>query len=190
MLAANNKKLMPHFHIPLQSGSNAMLKLMKRKYDTELFKSRIEMIRKYIPDAFIGIDLIVGVNGETNEMFEESLSFISSLDINYIHHFQYSERENTQALKYNPKINTTQKEDRANIIKQLCANKHTAFLQKAIGQEFEVLFENQKKNADVCGYTDNYIRICSKSNQEVENKILKVKAVSFKDNETLYGEIL
>ncbi|MEJ5268402.1 MAG: tRNA (N(6)-L-threonylcarbamoyladenosine(37)-C(2))-methylthiotransferase MtaB, partial [Bacteroidales bacterium] len=111
-LVADSEIIMPHFHIPLQSGDNELLKIMKRKYTAELFKNRIDNIRKYIPDAFIGIDLIVGMNGETNEIFERSYNFVKSLDISYIHYFQYSERKGTPALNFTPKISSQIKNER------------------------------------------------------------------------------
>ncbi|MCF0207561.1 MAG: tRNA (N(6)-L-threonylcarbamoyladenosine(37)-C(2))-methylthiotransferase MtaB, partial [Bacteroidales bacterium] len=106
---ASEPKIMPHFHIPLQTGSDELLKKIGRKYDTALFRHKIELIKKLIPNAFIGIDLIVGVNGETQEMFEQTVDFVSSLDISFIHHFQYSERENTRALDFVPRTSPKQK---------------------------------------------------------------------------------
>lgn len=189
-LVATNKKLLPHFHIPLQTGSDKLLKLIRRKYDTSLFREKIEIIKTLIPDAFIGIDLIVGLNGETNEMFEETKSFIQSLDISYIHHFQYSEREGTPAVNFLPKTNPHLKQERANIINEICETKHKTFLNSQVGSIHEVLFETSVKKNKVFGYTENYIKVSTDYDEQIINKILKIKITGFIDNETMNCIIL
>ena len=190
-LIADSEIIMPHFHIPLQSGDNELLKIMKRKYTTELFKNRIDYIRKHIPDAFIGIDLIVGMNGETNEIFERSYNFIMSLDISYIHYFQYSERKNTPALNFTPKVSSQVKNERAKLINQLCEEKNKKFLEKNIGKTQNVLFESKKKNDKIFGFTENYIRVSAPLKPELINKIIPVKLKGFDfDNDCLNSEIL
>jgi threonylcarbamoyladenosine tRNA methylthiotransferase MtaB len=189
-LVATNKKLLPHFHIPLQTGSDILLKLIRRKYDTNLFRKKIETIKTLIPDAFIGIDLIVGLNGETNEMLEETKSFIQSLDISYIHHFQYSEREGTPAVNFLPKTNPHLKQERANIINEICETKHKTFLNSQVGSIHEVLFETSVKKNKVFGYTENYIKVSTDYDEQIINKILKIKITGFIDNETMNCIIL
>ena len=125
----------------------------------QLYRSKIELIKKLIPDAFIGIDLIVGVNGETPEMFAETVEFVDSLDISFIHQFQYSERENTRALKFTPRVTSKQKQERADVVKSVCERKHKEFVQSRLGSVHEVLFESAKKGGMMFGYTDNYTRV-------------------------------
>ncbi|MDR2011073.1 MAG: tRNA (N(6)-L-threonylcarbamoyladenosine(37)-C(2))-methylthiotransferase MtaB [Bacteroidales bacterium] len=188
--AATNKKFMPHFHIPLQSGSDTILKLMNRKYDTHLFRYKIEKIKGVMPYAFIGIDLIVGVNGETEEHFEETVKFVNSLDISFIHHFQYSERKNTKALNFKPKVTSQQKQERSKVIKDISDKKHYNFLKDNIGKEFYVLFESTRKGNKIFGYTDNYIKVEYNYDKDLINKIVKVKLTGFADSETLTVQIL
>lgn len=182
---ASHRKIMPHFHIPLQSGSDEMLKMINRKYDTSLFRSKIEKIKTLIPDAFIGIDLIVGVNGETEDFFNQTVEFIKSLDISFIHHFQYSERENTRALTFTPKVSPQQKQSRAKIIIEISNEKHKAFLQSQIGKEFNVLFESTRKNNKVYGFTENYIKVETNYNKSIINTVTKVKITGFATDETM-----
>ena len=141
---ASEPKMMPHFHIPLQSGCDELLKLIGRRYDTALYRHKIELVKKLIPDAFIGIDLIVGVNGETQEMFASTVDFVNSLDISFIHQFQYSERENTRALKFTPRVTSKQKQERADVIKAICDQKHRNFIEHNLGSTRGVLFESAK----------------------------------------------
>ncbi|HOK37762.1 MAG TPA: tRNA (N(6)-L-threonylcarbamoyladenosine(37)-C(2))-methylthiotransferase MtaB [Bacteroidales bacterium] len=190
-LVADSEIIMPHFHIPLQSGDNELLKIMKRKYTAELFKNRIDNIRKYIPDAFIGIDLIVGMNGETNEIFERSYNFVKSLDISYIHYFQYSERKGTPALNFTPKISSQIKNERAKLINQLCEEKNKKFLKKNIGKTQKVLFEAKKKNEKIFGFTENYIRVSASFKSDLINKIITVRLKDFDfDNDCMNSEII
>lgn len=189
-LVAKNKKLLPHFHIPLQTGSDKLLKLIRRKYDTNFFSEKIINIKSLMPDAFIGIDLIVGLNGETNEMFQETTSFIQSLNVSYIHHFQYSEREGTTAVNFAPKINPQLKQERANIINKICETKHKNFLDSQVGSIHEVLFETSVKQNKIFGYTENYIKIATDFNKQFINKIIKIKITGYIDNETMSCEIL
>lgn len=182
---AGEKKIMPHFHIPLQSGSDEMLKKINRKYDTSLYKSKIEQIKHLIPHAFIGIDLIVGVNGETDELFNETVNFVKTLDISFIHYFQYSERENTRAVNFEPKVSPQQKQNRAKIIDKISAQKHKDFMNSQIGKEFTVLFESSKKNNKMFGFTDNYIKVVTDFNKSLVNQIIPVKISGFYDDECM-----
>ncbi len=182
---ANSNKIMPHFHIPLQSGSDEMLKLINRKYDTSFYRAKIETIKEQIPNAFIGIDLIVGVNGETDELFKKTESFVSSLDISFIHHFQYSERENTRAVNFTPKVNPQQKQKRAQIITKISDDKHRDFMQSQIGKNFKVLFESSRKNNKMYGFTENYIKVETDYNKSLINKIVEVKISGFAENDSM-----
>ncbi|HOE39302.1 MAG TPA: tRNA (N(6)-L-threonylcarbamoyladenosine(37)-C(2))-methylthiotransferase MtaB [Bacteroidales bacterium] len=187
---ANQEKIMPHFHIPLQAGSDEVLKKIKRKYNTALFKSKIEKIKSLMPNAFIGIDLIVGVNGETKENFNETIKFVKSLDISYIHYFQYSERENTPAINFEPKISPTEKHERAKIIDEISKTKHKSFLSSQINKKFQVLFESSKKGNKMFGFTNNYIKVVSNYDKSLVNQIVDVEIVDFYDDETMQIKIL
>jgi threonylcarbamoyladenosine tRNA methylthiotransferase MtaB len=164
-------KFMPHFHIPLQSGSDSMLKQMKRKYDTALFRERIEYIRKQNKDAFIGIDLIVGVPGETEALFQESVEFVKSLDVSFVHVFTYSEREGTQALKIKPVVPHSERKARSEKMHEISESKHHQFYLSQQGQERPVLFEQSKHNSFMYGFTDNYIKVAIANNKKFINTI-------------------
>ncbi len=187
---ASEPKMMPHFHIPLQSGCDELLKLIGRRYDTALYRRKIELVKKLIPDAFIGIDLIVGVNGETPEMFEETLKFVDSLDISFIHQFQYSEREGTRALKFTPRVTSKQKQERADEVKSVCERKHHEFVEKNLGSVRSVLFESAKKGGMMFGYTDNYIRVAVPYDKELINRIRPAKLSKVIDDDIVEAEIL
>ena len=187
---ASESKMMPHFHIPLQSGCDELLKLIGRRYDTALYRHKIELVKKLIPDAFIGIDLIVGVNGETLEMFNKTVDFVNSLDISFIHQFQYSEREGTRALKFTPRVTSKQKQVRADVIKSICERKHHEFVEKNLGSKRSVLFESAKKGGLMFGYTDNYIRVAVPYDKSLVNRICLVHLVEMIDEDVVKAEIL
>lgn len=181
-LTADNQKIMPHFHIPLQSGCDEMLRLMNRRYDTDFFKNKIEKIKSFIPNAFIGIDLIVGVNGESDNYFQKTLDFVKSLNISFIHQFQYSERPGTKALNFSPKISPQEKQERADLINEISQKKHFEFLNNNIGKTTDVLFESTKKTNKMFGFTDNYIKTEIDFDEKNVNKIIKVKLIEFSEN--------
>jgi threonylcarbamoyladenosine tRNA methylthiotransferase MtaB len=187
---ATEPKMMPHFHIPLQSGCDELLKLIGRRYDTALYRHKIELVKKLIPDAFIGIDLIVGVNGETLEMFDKTVGFVGSLDISFIHQFQYSEREGTRALKFTPRVTSKQKQERADVVKAVCERKHREFVEKNLGSVRSVLFESAKKGGMMFGYTDNYIRVAVPYDKSLVNKICQVRLTEMIDEDVVKAEIL
>lgn len=164
-------KFMPHFHIPLQSGSDSMLKLMNRKYDTALFRERIEYIRNKSKACFIGIDLIVGVPGETEDLFQESIEFVRSLDISFIHVFTYSEREGTQALKIKPSVPHQERKIRSELTHKLSEAKHTQFYLSQQGQKRPVLFEHSNHKKIMYGFTDNYVKVGIPINKKFINTI-------------------
>ncbi len=189
-LVAENPKIMPHFHIPLQVGCDALLKQIGRRYDTALYRHKIALIKSLMPDAFIGIDLIVGVNGETEEMFDETVAFVSSLDISFIHQFQYSEREGTRALKFVPRVTAQQKKERADVVAAICADKHKSFVESQLGKTFNVLFESTRKGGKMFGFTENYIRVSVDFDRNLVNKICKVRLLEAIDEECVSAEIL
>ena len=156
---AQSQRFAPHFHIPLQSGSDTVLKLMHRHYDTALFAHKIETIRRLIPDAFIGVDLITGVRGETEELFEESRRFVEGLDISQLHVFTYSERPGTQALKIEPVVPIAERHERCRRMLEISERKLHDFYTRFQGTTRPVLFEQPRKGAPMHGFTDNYIRV-------------------------------
>ncbi len=171
-LVSNSNKFMPHFHIPLQSGSNKTLANMRRRYKRELYKERVELIKLLMPHACIGADVIVGFPGETEDDFNESAMFIESLDISYLHVFTYSERDHTQALEIKPVVPIPIRNERNKILRNISYRKTQEFTNKHIGQTRKVLFEGENKNGMMEGYTDNYIKIAAVFNKEWENKII------------------
>ena len=156
---ANSKRFAPHFHIPLQSGSDAVLKLMRRRYDTALFRHKIEKFKAVMPHAFIGVDVIVGTRGETDEYFEEARNFIDSLDVTQLHVFSYSERPGTQALKINYIVDPKTKHARSQQLLDISDRKLHAFYEAHIGQKANVLFEQTRKGGMMHGFTENYIKV-------------------------------
>ena len=174
-IAGESHKFMPHFHIPLQSGSDAVLRLMNRRYDTELFASRIEMIRRLIPDAFIGVDVIAGARGETQEEWEHSYEFIRSLPVTRLHVFPYSERPGTKALSIGYNVDPHERHLRAAKLAALSDEKHAAFINSHIGEEASVLWEHPAhQDAPMHGFTENYIRIEAPFDPEAINRVTGV----------------
>lgn len=156
---ASSKRFAPHFHIPLQSGSDAVLKLMRRRYDTALFRHKVEKIKSIIPDAFIGVDVIVGTRGETDEYFEEARLFLESLDFSQLHVFTYSERPNTQALKIDHEVDPKTKHARCKALLDLSDKKLYDFYQSQKGTNRKVLFEHTQHDDVMYGFTENYIKV-------------------------------
>ena len=169
---AQSKKFMPHFHIPLQSGSNEILGLMRRRYKRELYTERVEIIKSLMPHCCIGVDVIVGFPGETDEHFNETLNFLHELDISYLHVFTYSERDHTRALEIKPVVPVHIRHERNKILRNLSYMKMQYFTEQHRGQTRKVLFEGHEKNGMMEGYTDNYIRIHTPFRQEWANKII------------------
>lgn len=169
----NSKKFMPHFHIPLQSGSNKILANMRRRYKKELYAEKVTLIKLLMPHACIGADVIVGFPGETDEDFNETLLFLQELDIAYLHVFTYSERDNTHALTLQPIVPIHIRNERNKILRNLSYAKMQAFTGKHIGETRKVLFESVTKNRMMEGYTDNYIKITAPYKPEWENEIVE-----------------
>ena len=169
---SNSKKFMPHFHIPLQSGSDEILGLMRRRYRTELYRNRVELIKSLMPHCGIGVDVIVGFPGETDKHFRETFDFLHSLDVSYLHVFTYSERDNTRALEIKPSVPVNIRHDRNKQLRNLSYLKMQDFVSRHQGQKRKVLFEESSKNGMMEGYTDNYIRITAAYKQEWTNQVV------------------
>lgn len=172
---AQSNRFAPHFHIPLQSGSDDVLKLMKRKYDTGLFRHKIEKIKEVMPHAFIGVDVIVGTRGETDEYFEDGLRFIDSLDISQLHVFTYSERPNTQALKIDYAVDTKTKHARSKALLDISDKKLKDFYISQQGLLRKALFEHTIHDNKMYGYTENYIKVEMPYNESLVNIVKAVR---------------
>ena len=172
---SKSKRFVPHFHIPLQSGSDEILKKMRRRYKTGLYKSRVDLIKKLMPSASIGVDVIVGFPGETDEMFLETYDFIKKLDVSYLHVFSYSERENTKAIELSGVVPKNTRNKRSKLLRLLSASKKSRFYKQHIGGDYNVLFESKNKNGFIEGYTENYIRVRKNWNKNLVGKIQKVR---------------
>ncbi len=168
-----SKKIMPHFHIPLQSGNNKILANMRRRYKRELYAEKVSLIKLLMPHACIGADVIVGFPGETDEDFNDTVKFLEGLDISYLHVFTYSERDDTHALTLTPVVPVPVRNDRNKILRNLSYVKMQSFTEKHIGQKRKVLFENAGKNGMMEGYTDNYIKITTPYKEEWRNEIVE-----------------
>jgi threonylcarbamoyladenosine tRNA methylthiotransferase MtaB len=169
---AGSKKFMPHFHIPLQSGSNEILGLMRRRYKRELYAERVEIIKSLMPHCAIGVDVIVGFPSESDKHFQETFDFLHSLDISYLHVFTYSERDNTKALEIQPVVPVNVRHERNKTLRNLSYMKMQHFTEQHRGQTRKVLFEGHEKNGMMEGYTDNYIRIVTPYRTEWANQIV------------------
>lgn len=173
--ASEARAFMPHFHIPLQSGSDKVLRLMNRRYDTSLFRSRIDMIRALIPDAFIGVDIIAGARGETQEEWEKSLAFAESLDVTRYHVFPYSERPGTKALQLGDAVTQEEKHRRVGELTRVSDRKTECFMRSSLGQTRPVLWEQPSGDDRMHGLTDNYLRVEAPLRQELINTITDVR---------------
>ena len=175
---AESRAFMPHFHIPLQSGSDTVLKLMHRHYDTQLFADKIHRVKALMPDAFIGVDVMVGCRGETPECFEETFDFLSGIDVTQLHVFPYSERPGTSALKIPYTVSDQDKKLRSKRLLTLSDEKTEAFYRRYIGQESEVLFEKAPRGRAMHGFTKNYIRVelpAKDADPALDNQLVKVR---------------
>ena len=175
---AGSERFMPHFHIPLQSGSDRILKLMKRRYLREVYTSRVERIRKMMPDCCIGVDVIVGFPGETDADFEETWNYLNELDISYLHVFTYSERENTPAALMEGSVPPKVRSERSARLHILSDKKRRFFYEQHVGKEYSVLFEKDIENGMMHGFTENYVRVGVPYDPLMINEIQKVKLES------------
>ena len=191
---ARSRAFMPHFHIPLQCGSDTVLRLMRRHYDSALFAHKVEMIKRLIPDAFIGVDLMVGTRGETEELFEESRRFVDGLDITRLHVFPYSERPGTLALRtIDHVVDQHTKSVRAGKMIALSDRKLRAFMQQYAGTVRPVLFEQPQPGMPMHGFTDNYMRVeVSSAPEALVNTVAQVRLLSISpdDPDTMLGEVV
>ncbi|MBS7410546.1 MAG: radical SAM protein, partial [Muribaculaceae bacterium] len=187
---AESKRFMPHFHIPLQSGNDEVLRLMRRHYDRALFADKISRIREVMPDAFIGVDLITGMRGETPERFEDSYEFIAGLDITRLHVFTYSERPNTQALNIDYVVSPQERHERTRRMMALSDRKLSAFIDSALGETRPVLFEHTLHGATMHGFTDNYLRVEVDADPLLFNTVVPVQLVKAKgSDDTIIGKL-
>ncbi len=179
---ASSRRFMPHFHIPLQAGSDEVLRLMRRHYDTALFRHRVERIREVMPHAFIGVDLIVGARGETDELFERSRDYVESLDISRLHVFPYSERPGTRALDIDYVVPQEVKHRRTNVMLRISEHKLADFASRFSGTVRPVLLEHQRPRRPMTGFTDNYLKVEVKPVAEYANKVVPVMLGEVIDN--------
>ena len=187
---SNSSVFVPHFHIPLQSGSDELLKNMKRRYLTGLYKERVKRIKLKMPDACIGVDVIVGFPGETEEHFQETYTLLNELDISYLHVFTYSERANTQAAEMSHVIDKGVRHQRSKMLRILSAKKKRAFYEKNIGSNRTVLFEHENKMGYIQGFTENYVKVKVPYDPGFRNQILKVKLNDIDDDGSVLATIL
>ena len=184
---AQSRAFMPHYHIPLQSGSDTVLKLMHRHYDRQLFADKIQRIKEVMPDAFIGVDVMVGCRGETPECFEETYEFLAGLDVTQLHVFPYSERPGTSALSIPYVVSDADKKIRSQRLLELSDQKTHAFYERHIGQEAEVLFEKATRGKAMHGFTKNYIRVevpGSQASEAYDNQLINVRLGNFNHDKT------
>lgn len=188
--AAQSERIMPHFHLPLQSGSNDVLELMKRKYRREVFESRVEKIKRELPHAFIGVDVIAGTNGETEDFFRDSYRFIADLDLTQLHAFPYSERPGTKALDIKPVVPVEERKLRTQRLISLSNRKAEYFYFRHLGTEHDVLFEETKGKKTISGFTENYIRVETGYDEKLENRIVRVKLENILPNGNVLGKLV
>jgi len=174
-LVSKSRAFVPHFHVPLQSGSNVILKKMKRRYMKELYVDRVTKIKEVMPDACIGVDVIVGFPGETNEIFLETYNFLNDLDISYLHVFMYSERDNTEAAEMDDVIPKNVRAKRSKMLRGLSAKKRRAFYENQLETDRTVLFEGENKEGYIHGFTENYVKVKAPWNPELVNTLQKVR---------------
>ncbi|MDX5438501.1 MAG: tRNA (N(6)-L-threonylcarbamoyladenosine(37)-C(2))-methylthiotransferase MtaB [Pontibacter sp.] len=192
---SQSQRFMPHFHVPLQSGSNKILKLMRRRYQRELYTDRVAKIKSLMPHCCIGVDVIVGFPGETEDDFLETYNFINDLDVSYLHVFPYSERENTIAPDMPGKVSIKDRNRRADMLRILSEKKKRHFYEQNIGREFTVLFEDDVKDGIMEGWTENYVRVAAKYDPVLVNELKHVRLTGIDANglmeaEETYQEIL
>lgn len=187
---AGSKRFVPHFHVPLQSGSNEILKKMKRRYVRELYADRVAKIKELMPHGCIGVDVIVGFPGETEQHFLETYNFLNELDVSYLHVFTYSERDNTEAQLMDGVVPMAERKRRNKMLRILSAKKLRAFYEKQKGKELSVLFEHENKEGFMYGFTDNYVKVKLPFDLEKCNKLLTVQLNDFDEEGNMCGSLL
>lgn len=189
-LVSKSRAFVPHFHIPLQSGSNEILKMMKRRYMRELYVDRVLKIKEVMPHACIGVDVIVGFPGETDEHFLETYNFLTELDISYLHVFTYSERDNTEAAKMDAVVPNNVRSKRSKMLRGLSVKKRRAFYESQIGTKRTVLFESENKGGYIHGFTENYVKVKTPWNPELVNTLHNVELVNIDEDGLVRFEFL
>jgi len=187
---AKSKKFVPHFHIPLQSGSNAILRLMKRRYQRELYQNKVAQIKSLIPNACIGVDVIVGHPGETRDLFLETYEFIQELNISYLHVFSYSERPNTFAVDIHPKVDSREKNERSKMLHILSEKKKRSFYESQVGLKGQVLFEEGSDAGFMHGFSENYVKVVAPYDPLLINTIQPVRYKSINQEGEVQSDIL
>lgn len=187
---AQSKRFAPHFHIPLQSGSNDILRAMRRRYHRELYADRVARIKETMPHACIGVDVIVGYPGETEELFQETVEFLKNLDVSYLHVFSYSERNNTVAVRRSDSIPMEIRRERSKFLQEFSEKKKRFFYESQLNKEFTVLFEAQEHNGEMFGFTENYLKIKSAYNPSWINELKNVVPTHVNADGTVKAEIL
>ena len=188
-LVSKSRSFVPHFHIPLQSGSDDLLKKMKRRYLTNLYLNRVNKIREVMPDAAIGVDVIVGFPGETEEKFLETYNFLNELPISYLHVFTYSERENTEAVEMDGVVPISERKKRNKMLRILSEKKKMAFYETQIGKVLPVLWEHENKNGMMFGFTENYVRVQKPFDEKSVNEIEFLKLSKIENDGTVSVEV-
>ena len=187
---ARSRAFMPHFHIPLQSGNDEVLRLMRRHYDRQLFADRVQLCRSLMPDCFIGVDVMVGTRGETPDLFEDSLNFIAGLNVQHLHVFPYSERPGTMALRIPYIVSQKDKQERAARMIALSDSKQAEFTRQYLGTVRPVLLEHGHGKGKMHGFTDNYIRVNVEPDLRLANQIVNVKLLSLNDDLSVEGQLM
>ena len=187
---SKSRTFVPHFHIPLQSGSNEILKLMKRRYLREIYTERVNKIREVMPDACIGVDVIVGFPGETDEHFLETYHFLNDMDISYLHVFTYSERDNTEAAEMQGIVPANVRAKRSKMLRGLSVKKRRAFYESQIGTNRTVLFETENKEGYIHGFTENYVRVKTPWNPELANTLQEINLTKIDEDGSVRMEFL
>ena len=186
---SNSKKFVPHFHIPMQSGSDTILKLMKRRYLSKLYRDRINHVKQVMPNACIGADVIVGFPGETEEKFMETYNFIKSLDLSYLHVFTYSERDNTEAVGLNNVVPSNVRSKRSKLLRALSVKLKRKFYMSQLGTTKNVLFEPENRNGFIYGFSTNYVRIKTPWRSSIKDKIIPFELKNISDDGLVTGEV-
>jgi threonylcarbamoyladenosine tRNA methylthiotransferase MtaB len=186
---SNSKKFVPHFHIPMQSGSDTILKLMKRRYLSKLYRDRINHVKQVMPNACIGADVIVGFPGETEEEFMKTYNFIKSLDLSYLHVFTYSERDNTEAVGLNNVVPSNIRSKRSKLLRALSVQLKRKFYMSQLGTIKNVLFEPENRNGFIYGFSNNYVRIKTPWRSSIKDKIIPFELQNISDDGLVTGEV-
>ena len=181
---SKSDSFVPHFHIPLQSGSDELLKKMKRRYRVQTYTNRVHKIKEVMPNACIGVDVIVGFPGETDELFLETYNYLNEMDISYLHVFTYSERPNTEAVNLEGVVPKKVRAKRSKMLRGLSAKKRRSFYESQLGKEANVLFENENKEGFINGFTENYVKVKTPWNPELVNTLHTISLTEI-DNDGL-----